>query len=243
MPSWAFWFSCCSIASNSGPNPCFLHRLRGGIPISSNTMTAYASSGRGQRCNEIHGLVVDPTAPLQRCSEKAVEEHAAEPCAHRNPDLAPRNQPARRGNRAIKKPAAKPATLPDLVMPPSVPAGTRFQVVMIARSLPGIGRFRWPRCRSPPRPGQPPTRPAMRDFRWHRKQPNRARHGQIGQHLPCAPAFPAFGESERLLAAVSQARGRPGHGKQQGQRCEGRWTCSGKKQETGEAARQRSRRH
>ena len=42
-------------------------------------------------------------------------------------------------------------------------------------------------------------------------------HGQIRQDLPCVPAFPAFGQTQFLLAAISEASGKPGHQEQRGQ--------------------------
>ena len=62
-------------------------------------------------------------------------------------------------------------------------------------------------------------------------------HCEIGQDLPRIPSFPAFGEPERQLAAVSQAGGYPSHHKQRCQRGESDWAGAGKKQETGKTAR------
>ena len=64
-------------------------------------------------------------------------------------------------------------------------------------------------------------------------------HCEIGQNLPRIAAFPALGKPERQLAAVSQAGGCPGHHKQRCERGESGWAGAGKKQETGETARQR----
>src|ERR1019366_4750302 len=62
----------------------------------------------------------------------------------------------------------------------------------------------------------------------------------IGQDLPGIPAFSLLGEPECQLPAVSQAGGYPSHQKQRGQRGESGWASPGKKQETGETARQSS---
>ena len=142
---------------------------------------------------------------------------------------------------AITRPAAKPAMLPGIVMPPSVPAGTRSQVVisraLYAAVLPdfaghGVGRgFGQSRHRG----DQPnPISGGAENNRGERS------YRQIGQDLPGIPAFPALGEPERQLAAVSQAGGYPGHHKQGCERGESRWAGAGKKQETGKTPRQGS---
>ena len=66
-------------------------------------------------------------------------------------------------------------------------------------------------------------------------------HSQIGQNLPGITPIPALRESECQLAAVSQARGYPGHGENRRERDKGRWSGAGKKQEAGKTTRQRSR--
>ena len=142
---------------------------------------------------------------------------------------------------AIARPAAKPAMVPGIVMPPSVPAADAF-----------------------PRRNQSRVRAAvLPDFAGHgvssrfceschcRDQPNPISGGaendgtersycQIRQYLPSIPAFPALGEPECQLAAVSEARGYPGHQKQGCERDESRGAGAGKKQETGKTARQSS---
>ena len=90
-----------------------------------------SQSARCQRGEEIHGLIADPAAALQRCSQKAVDEHSGESGGHRNPEVCLRKHPAQ-PLRPQQSPDRLPGRqcFPELVMPPSVPAGTRCQVVI-----------------------------------------------------------------------------------------------------------------
>src|ERR1700674_5919266 len=101
MPCWVFWSSCCSTGSSSAPNdrkplvetglapsPCVRLPECG---VRSETRKAASlrqrrdgicQRSRRQRGEEIHRLVVDPSAALQRCAKNAVDENSGESGRH-----------------------------------------------------------------------------------------------------------------------------------------------------------------
>ena len=102
---------------------------------------AIEQAGPGRRLRrgggeEVHGVVVDPAAPLQGCAEQAVEEQAEESAAPANGED---EQSAAKGEgfrqrRRVRR-AAAPASVPAMLMAPSRP-GSTCRMVVIMRGRP-----------------------------------------------------------------------------------------------------------
>ena len=186
-------------------------------------------------------MVADPAAALQGGAENAVDEHSGESGGYRNPALGRKKHPTHRCNRRhhqAGRQACDGSGNRDAAVGPCRDAFPgRNQPRLCAAVLPDFashgvssrfGESR--RCRDQPNPisGGAENDGCERGYR------------QIRQHLPGIPAFPALGQPECQLAAVSKAGRYPGHHKQGCEGDESRRAYAGKKRETGETPRQSS---